>query len=162
MAREYGSGLKRRAAAADESGAADGLRIAVDLLAFGCELWMLATLALSGWDLGKHGLMGISLAIFYPALAIAIWAAWLAPRGRGQLPDPWRFVVQVVLFVGTGVVASLAMHVVLGVIFAAVATIVFAAVRVLDPDSWPHRPAPSEPAGDDASGLELFDDRDDA
>ena len=161
MARELSSGLKRRAAAVDDTGAADGLRIAVDLLAFGCELWMLATLALSGWDLGKHGLMGISLAIFYPALAIAIWAAWLAPRGGGQLADPWRFLVQVVLFAATGVVASLAMHVILGVVFAAVATVVFATVRVLDPGSWPHRLPPTVDETP-SEGLELFDDRDDA
>ena len=94
---------------------------------------MLATLALSGFDLGNGGLMGICLAVFYPALAVAIWAAWLAPRGRAQLSDPWRFVVQLVLFAATAVIASLAGDVLLGVLFAVVAAVVFGLVRLVPP-----------------------------
>ena len=161
MARNNRSGLESITASEVDTGAADGLRIAVDLLAFGCELWMLGTLALSGWDLGNGGLLGICLAIFYPAVAIAIWAAWLAPRGRGRIDDPWRFIVQVVMFAGTGAIAALAQHVVLGVVFAVVAVGVFGLVRVLDPTSWPHRQPPSSADSDgDVDGV--FDDRSDA
>jgi hypothetical protein len=160
VARNQRSGLDSLAARTDDAGAADGLRVAVDLLAFGCELWMLATLALSGWGLGNGGLLGICLAIFYPAVAIAIWAAWLAPRGRGRIADPWRFMVQVAMFAGTGIIAALARHIVLGVVFAVVSVGVFGMVRVLDPTSWPH-PQPPSRGDTDADGIDLFDDRSD-
>lgn len=105
------------------------LRTTTAVAALACELAMLALLALAGWDLGSHGLLSISLAIFYPALAALIWTVWMAPVSTRRLSDPWRFVAQVLLFAATGTLAGLSGHVATGSAFAVLATGVFAAGR---------------------------------
>jgi hypothetical protein len=106
--------------------------IAVDVVSFLCELAMLVILAVAGWSLGNGGLLAISMAVLYPTLALLIWAVWLAPRSGERLNDPARFVVQVVLFVATAIVAALAGYVVLGVVFAVIAIAAFAAAGRLE------------------------------
>src|SRR5579872_1727018 len=95
--------------------AGGGIRILVDVLAFACELAMLALLVVSGWSLGDGGLLGIALAVLYPAVAVLVWARWIAPTATRRLPDPWRFVVQVVLFGLTSAAAAASGRLVLGV-----------------------------------------------
>ena len=108
-----------------------GSRIAVDLLAFGCELAMLVLLAFAGWGLGNGGLMGIALAVLYPALVIVIWSFWVAPKAARRLADPWRLLVQVALFGATGVALGLADHLVLAIVFPVIASLTFVATRFI-------------------------------
>jgi hypothetical protein len=105
------------------------VRGVVEVIAFLCELGMLVVLAVAGWGLGNGGLGSIALAIFYPALAILIWSVWMAPRSAHRLADPWRLAAQVVLFAATAVLASIADHVVLGVVFGVVASAAFVTSR---------------------------------
>ena len=105
------------------------VRGAVELVAFLSELAMLAVLVVAGWDLGNGGLMSIALAVFYPALAVSIWSVWMAPRSPRRLKDPWRLTAQIVLFVATAVLASVAHHPVLGISFGVIACLVFVATR---------------------------------
>lgn len=114
----------------DTSSAA--IRFAVALAQFGCELAMLVLLGLAGWRLGNDGLVGISLAVLYPAIAVLIWAAWLAPRADHRLPDPWRLLVQIGLFVATGTAVALAGHLTTGIVFSVVASVAFSAQRLLE------------------------------
>jgi hypothetical protein len=105
------------------------VRGAVELIAFLCELGMLVVLVIAGWALDSGGLMSIALAIFYPALAILIWSVWMAPRSARRLADPWRLAAQVALFAATAVLASIAGHPVLGIVFGVVACLAFVATR---------------------------------
>jgi hypothetical protein len=105
------------------------VRGAVELVAFLCELAMLVVLVVAGWSLGSGGLMSIALAIFYPALAVLIWSVWMAPSSPRRLEDPWRLTAQLVLFVATAVLASVAHHPVLGIGFGVIACLVFVATR---------------------------------
>lgn len=113
----------------DTSSAA--IRLAVSLLQFVCELAMLALLAIGGWELGGGGLLGIALAVLYPAIALLVWAVWLAPRSNERLADPWRLLVQIALFAATGVVVAIGGHLTIGIVFAVVAVAAFVAERFL-------------------------------
>jgi hypothetical protein len=126
----------------------------IDVLAFVCELAMLAVLALSGWDLGSGGLLSVSLAVFYPALALLLWAVWLAPRASRRLPDPWRLVAQLALFGGSGAFVATAGHVVLGVLFAVVACAVFLATRITGTVTGGTALLPAELLGESAHDVE--------
>jgi hypothetical protein len=101
----------------------------VDIAAFAAEIAMLVLLALSGWDFGNGGLLGIALAVFYPALAITVWAIWVAPSSRHRLGDPARLALQVAMFAATGIAVGVAGHTVVAVIFPVLATVVFALTR---------------------------------
>jgi hypothetical protein len=106
-----------------------GPRVAVDVAAFACELGMLVLLAFAGFGLGDGGLMGIALAAFYPALVVVIWSFWVAPKATRRLRDPWRLVLQVVLFAATGVASGLAGYLVAAIVFPIIASLVFIATR---------------------------------
>lgn len=105
---------------------------ALAAVAFLCEIWMIVVLAIAGWSLGNGSLMSIALAVFYPALAILIWSVWLAPRSARRLADPWRLVGALALFAGAATLASVAGHVILGVVFGVVAYASFIAARFSD------------------------------
>ncbi len=109
------------------------LRPVVDALAFLCELWLLVVLATAGWDLGGPTAVRLVVAVALPLGAAVIWGAWLAPRSARRLADPARFAVQVVLFAAAGVVAAVAGHPVLAVVFPVVAVAVFGLTRVTAP-----------------------------
>lgn len=64
-----------------------------------------------------------------PALAIALWAFWLAPTGEHRLPDPARFIAQAALFAATGALLAFTHRPWWGVTFAVVAIVVFALSR---------------------------------
>jgi hypothetical protein len=109
---------------------AAGLRVALRLAAFLCELAMLAVLAGGGWALGNGGLLSIALAIFYPSFAVLIWSLWIAPASVHRLADPPRLIAQVLLFAAAGTVAGLGGHRLIGIAFAVVASLAFAATRL--------------------------------
>jgi hypothetical protein len=98
-------------------------------VAFACELAMIAVLGIAGWGLGSGGLLSIALMIFYPALAVLIWAAWVAPKAGRRLGDPWRLSIQLALFAATAALSAAAGHVLLGVVFGALAWVSFIAAR---------------------------------
>ena len=99
---------------------------AVDVLAFGCELAMFALLVAAGHGLAD-GWRGWALGVFLGAVAVAIWAQWMAPTSGRRLQNPQRFMVQVMLFVATALYAAAGGLLWWGVAFALVAIAVFAA-----------------------------------
>jgi len=104
----------------------------VDMVAFLSELAMFATLGVAGWRLGGGGLISISLAVLYPALAVLIWSVWLAPRAAHRLGDPGRLIVQIVVFLATGVASAIAGRLVWGILLATVGVAAFVAARLLN------------------------------
>lgn len=70
--------------------------------------------------LGEHPVVAL------PAVAIGLWAVWLAPTGAHRLPDPARFIAQAALFAATGALLAVTHKPWWGVAFAVVAIVVFA------------------------------------
>jgi hypothetical protein len=104
-------------------------RAATETLAFACELAMVVILGIAGWSLGSGGLLSIALTIFYPALAILVWAVWVAPKAGRRLGDPWRLGIQLALFAGTAALSGAGGHILLAVVFGAVAWLTFIGAR---------------------------------
>jgi len=81
---------------------------------FLAELGMLSGLAVVGWHAGNResgGGLGFVLALVMPVLAALVWGLWVAPQARRRVPDPARFVVELVLFgaAAVGLVATSSM-----------------------------------------------------
>jgi hypothetical protein len=76
-----------------------------DLVAFLCELAMLALLVAAGHGLA-NGWRGWALGIFLALVAIGIWSQWMAPTSARRLENPRRYVVQVMLFLTVGLYAA--------------------------------------------------------
>jgi len=101
----------------------------IGALAFLCELAMIALLAVAGWRLGTSTWASIGLAVAFDAVAIGIWARWMAPTSAHRLRRGPRLAAQAALFVAVGAVCVFAGLTAWGVAFAVVATGVFAAAR---------------------------------
>jgi hypothetical protein len=83
-----------------------------EVLAFACELGMIAALAVGGWNLGRHGLDGgallaSALAVCLPLAAAAVWGRWLAPRATGRLTGGALLAAQAAVFACASVVLAL-------------------------------------------------------
>ena len=71
-------------------------------LRFLLELCLLA--ALAAWGFGLGGALGVVAGLAAPVAAAATWGLLIAPKAPSRLADPWRFLVEIVLF-ALGVVA---------------------------------------------------------
>lgn len=76
----------------------------LDALAFACEIAMVVLLVLAGHGF-VPGWFGWLVGLVLAAMAVVIWAQWMAPSSDRRLPLPQRRAVQVVMFVTTGVYA---------------------------------------------------------
>lgn len=107
------------------------------VLAFLCELALLALLAVVGWRLGAGAdisaplrmTLSVVLAVVLPGLVVVVWGRWLAPRSAHRLSQPWRLDVQVALFVAAGLAIAGVGLVWWGVGLALVGTTAFALAR---------------------------------
>ena len=120
-----------------ETGRSDVERVGpADVLAFLCELTLLALLAVVGWRVGASTGSGVGsvalsvvLAVALPGLVIAVWGRWLARTAERRLPQPWRLDVQIALFVAAGLAIAGVGLVWWGVGLAVVGTTAFALTR---------------------------------
>jgi len=78
-------------------------RAANDVLRFLLELLALAGLALWGWRTGPTG-VSVVLAIAAPLAAAALWGSFVAPKAQRHPGDPWRLLLEAVVF-GAGTLA---------------------------------------------------------
>ena len=101
----------------------------IGVLAFLCELAMIALLAVAGWRLGSSTWASIGLAVGFCVLAVGIWARWMAPTSAHRLRRGPRVAAQAALFVAVAAVCIFAGLAAWGVAFALMATGVFAAAR---------------------------------
>lgn len=65
---------------------------------FGTELALFVLLAVVGAALGEGLVLSVALAALLPAVAIAVWAMWVAPKASRRLADPARLLVELALF----------------------------------------------------------------
>lgn len=78
------------------------VRVANLVAKFGLELCMLAALAYTGSRL-LPGPWGALPAIGLPVLAVLVWGRWAAPRSPRRLSTGPRVVLEMTMFVATGV-----------------------------------------------------------
>jgi hypothetical protein len=107
------------------------VRTANDVLRFCLELASLAGLAVWGWRTGPTG-VSVMLAIGAPLAAAALWGTFVAPRAPRHTPDPWRLLLEVVVFGGGTLAFALAGLGKLAVVVGAAAVVHLAATFVLD------------------------------
>jgi hypothetical protein len=93
------------------------------VLAFGCELGMLAALAWSGWSLGSPTPVSVALAVVLPLAAATTWGIWCAPNARRRLTGPALTTVKLGLLVGSGVLLAAAGHPVWGGLLAVISLV---------------------------------------
>jgi hypothetical protein len=98
------------------------------------ELALLAGLAVAGAHLGEGVVFGIIDAVLMPVGAAVIWGLFVAPRARRRLPEPARFLVELVLFAATGLVLALVGWLVAGVVVAVLGIGFAALTRVFAKD----------------------------
>jgi hypothetical protein len=92
-------------------------------LRFACEIAAIVAVVWWGWPV---------LGIVLGAIVIGIWAVAVAPKSVRRLPDPFRFVVELVIF-GCATAAFVEVgQPVVAVVFAVAAVITASLVRV-----WP-------------------------
>ncbi|ACQ81788.1 conserved hypothetical protein [Beutenbergia cavernae DSM 12333] len=101
----------------------------IDVLAFVCEMAMLALLSVAGWRLGPTTLLSVVLAVALPGVAILIWSQWMARTSRRRLRRPPRLAAEIALFVAAGATAAAAGLPWWGATFAVVASATFALAR---------------------------------
>lgn len=94
-----------------------------EVLAFGCEMAMVAALAVIGWTLAPTPGLAVTLAFALPALTGLVWGLWLAPRARRRLRGPSRALTKIAMFVATGVALAVAGHLGWGAALAAVSVV---------------------------------------
>ena len=100
-------------------------RAANDALRFLLELSALAGLAIWGWGTGPTG-VNVVLAVAAPLAAAALWGAFVAPRASRHPRDPWRLLLEALVF-GAGTLAFAAA----GAGWAAIALGVLAALHLV-------------------------------
>jgi L-cystine uptake protein TcyP (sodium:dicarboxylate symporter family) len=89
-----------------------------DGLRFLLELGTLASVAYWGWEVGD-GWSRWLLVLAMPVVVAAVWGRFMAPKSAARVGDPWRFVLEVLIF-GAAVAALAGTgHAVLAATFAA-------------------------------------------
>ena len=86
-------------------------------LRFGLELCMLAALAVWGFSL-EDTATSVVAGIGAPLLAAVVWGVFVSPKAVRRLEDPWRLVLELVLFAAAAVALAAAGHAVLATAFA--------------------------------------------
>lgn len=94
-----------------------------EVLAFGCEMAMLAALAVAGWLLAPTPATAVASAFALPALTGLVWGLWLAPRARRRLGGPTLTLAKIVAFLVTGTALAVAGHAGWGATLAAVSVL---------------------------------------
>lgn len=92
-------------------------------LRFLLELVMLAALAISGYSLTSNPFAKWLLAISLPFIAAIVWGLWVAPKSNNILDQPFRLILELVLFSSTVVILFKAGYKEFGLIFGAVVAV---------------------------------------
>jgi hypothetical protein len=80
------------------------MRSANDAARFALELCLLAAVAYGGWSIAD-GVLGWLLAVAAPAAVAIVWGVFVSPKApRRVSTEPWRLLLEIVLF-GCGVAA---------------------------------------------------------
>jgi hypothetical protein len=114
------------------------------VLAFVCELAMVAAFAVVGWQLTSSLPLQVVLAVALPVASAGIWAIWMAPTSARRLANPARLIAEIGLFAVSGAALGAVGHAGWGLTMAAVSTLDFLVVAWRD---LPRRPASTPRSG---------------
>lgn len=92
-----------------------------EVLAFICELAMLAAFAVAGWALGASAVWRVVAAVLTPGPVAVVWALWLAPTAGRRLAGVPLLLVKAAIFVLAGAALAWAGHPWWGVVLSVVA-----------------------------------------
>ncbi len=107
------------------------MRPANDVLRFLLELSALAAVAYWGWS--EHGGVWRWVLVVAAPLAIAVvWGQWVAPKARVRVGDPWKLLLEVLVFGSAVAALAAAEQAVLAVVLAAATLLHLAFTVVLD------------------------------
>jgi hypothetical protein len=112
---------------------ASALRTAVLGIRFLSELALLAVLAIVGVNAGLGTAANVVIAVLAPVAAAVIWGIGIAPRARRRWPDPWRFIVEAVLFLAAAAALAAEGWPAWAIVFATATIGIAAAVRAVAP-----------------------------
>jgi hypothetical protein len=112
-----------------------------EILRFVLELLALVAFGVFGWFVGT-GVWRFLFAVGLPLVAAVFWGAYAAPRSVRRLPDPRRFVFELVFFGAAAAALISAGWPVLGTVFGAIALANMVLVRVLKGPSLEPRNQP--------------------
>ena len=105
--------------------------VAVNLgIRFLLELLMLGALGWTGVGLPSSRWLSVVLAIALPVAAAGVWAMWIAPKASRRLQDPWRLLVELVLFAAAAAGLAAIGHPLLALAFAVVLVANIAVLRL--------------------------------
>ncbi|MFN8473068.1 MAG: YrdB family protein [Anaerolineae bacterium] len=96
------------------------MKVANLAVRFILELCALAALAYWGFQSGDSLLMKLFLGIGAPLLAAAVWGAFIAPKAWRRLADPWRLLLELVVWLAAIAALVAAGQPTLAVVFAVV------------------------------------------
>ena len=99
--------------------------IVVLTIRFLCELGALA--AVGWWGYHVH----VALAIVLPLVVGIVWGLFVAPRAKTRLRDPWRFLVESLVWIGA--TAALATMPAIASVFGALALVTAMLARRYEP-----------------------------
>ena len=89
-------------------------------LRFLLELSALAAVAYWGWS--EHsGVWRVVLVVAGPLAIALVWGRWVAPKAKARVGDPWKLVIEVLVFGSAVAALAAADQVVLAVVLAAAA-----------------------------------------
>ena len=92
-------------------------------ISFLLELALLGTVAFWGFSLSLPILGRVLLGLALPSVAVVLWALFMAPRAKWRVPDLWKPVLALALFVGASVLLIMNGHVAAGSVFVVVAVL---------------------------------------
>jgi hypothetical protein len=104
-------------------------------LRFLTELATLAALAVAGARADTALAGRIVLAVLGPVLVAVIWGLAIGPRAARRPADPWRLMIEIVIFVASAVALGLVGYGVVAVVYAAIAIVTAGLVRLVTPGS---------------------------
>jgi len=98
------------------------MRAANDGLGFSLELGALASFAYWGWSEGGLVTRWV-LVIGAPVLVATVWGRFLAPKSSARVRDPWRLVLEMVVFGGASGALAWAGAAMWAIVFGALAAL---------------------------------------
>ena len=96
-----------------------------EILALVCELSMVASLAVVGWQAVSALTLQVLLALTLPVILAAVWAVWVAANSARRLALQARVILQIALVAASGAGLAAAGHTRTGVLLAGVGTVDF-------------------------------------
>jgi hypothetical protein len=106
------------------------VRPANDGLRFFLELSALAAAAYWGWT-EPDGALRWVLVFAAPLAVAAVWGRWMAPKSSARVGDPWRLVIELLVFGSAVAALARAGSVVLAAVLATAAAVHLALTFVL-------------------------------